>query len=154
LLNEVSSQYPAKMPHETDKNKTLLYYGKNKTLLGFTIILWRTGIFAAIMGYAKERGKLEQLMNKIKSVNNYDEKSLAILVDGHEKYSHTVRILKNKEPETFEALYKVELQEVKEGRKSLKESETEETKQSSFLIYKNALVAALEKTIQATLDSL
>ena len=154
LIIEVSSQYLAKMPLKTDKNKTLLYYGKNKTLLGFTIFLLRTGIFAAIMGYAKERGKLEQLSAKIKTVTGYNEKNLAILVDGHEKYSHTVRILKNKEPETFEELYKVELQQVKEGRKALKESETDETKESNFLVYKDAILSALEKTIQATLSSL
>ncbi|HEX8608144.1 MAG TPA: hypothetical protein VF679_05835 [Pedobacter sp.] len=106
------------------------------------------------MGYAKERGKLEQLSTKIRTINNYDEKSLAILVDSHEKYSHTVRILKNKAPQSFEELYKVELQAVKDARKILKESETDEAKQSNFLIYKDSLVTALEKTIQATVDSL
>ncbi|MBC7568095.1 MAG: hypothetical protein H7223_14150 [Pedobacter sp.] len=106
------------------------------------------------MGYAKERGKLEQLATKMKTINTYDEKNLVILVDGHEKYSHTVRILKNKEPKTFEELYKVELQNVKDGRKALKESETDELRQNNFLVYKNALLTALEKTIQATLDSL
>jgi hypothetical protein len=154
LLIEVSSQYLAKMPHKTDKNKTHLDYGKNKTLLVLSIFLLRTGIFAAIMGYAKERGKLEQLATKIKSVNTYDEKSLKILVDGHEKYSHTVRILKNKEPETFETLYKVELQEVKNGRNAIKESETDELKQTNFLVYKEAIMAAIDKTIEATLNSL
>jgi hypothetical protein len=106
------------------------------------------------MGYAKERGKLEQLSTKIKTINTYDEKSLAILVDVHEKYSHTVRILKNKEPETFEEINKVELQAVKDARKALKETESDEAKQSNFLVYKDALVTALEKTIQATVDSL
>ena len=131
------------MPLKTDKNKTLLYYGKNKTLLGFTIFLLRTGIFAAIMGYAKERGKLEQLLTKIKSVSTYDDKNLTILVDAHEKYSHTVRILKNKEPEMFEPFSKVELQDVKDARKALKESETDELKQSNFELYKAAIVTAL-----------
>jgi hypothetical protein len=106
------------------------------------------------MGYAKERGKLEQLSTKIKTINTYDEKSLAILVDVHEKYSHTVRILKNKDPETFEEINKVELQAVKDARKALKETESDEAKQSNFLVYKDALVTALEKTIQATVDSL
>jgi hypothetical protein len=106
------------------------------------------------MGYAKERGKLEQLLSKIKTVSIYNEKSLAILVDGHEKYSHTVRILKNKEPETFESLYKSELEEVKVSRKALKESDTDETKQTNFIVYQKAIVTALEKTIQATLESL
>lgn len=78
------------------------------------------------MGYAKERGKLEQLLTKIKSVSTYDDKNLTILVDAHEKYSHTVRILKNKEPEMFEPFSKVELQDVKDARKALKESETDE----------------------------
>ena len=106
------------------------------------------------MGYAKERGKLEQLSAKIKAISVYNEKNLAILVDGQEKYSHTVRILKNKEPETFESLYTNELQMVKDGRKAVKESETEEAKQSNFLLYKEALISALDNTIQATLNSL
>ena len=106
------------------------------------------------MGYAKERGKLEQLSAKIKSISAYDEKNLAILIDGQEKYSHTVRILKNKEPETFESLYKNELELVKAGRKAVKESETDESKQSNFVLYKESIATALAKTIQATLDSI
>jgi hypothetical protein len=106
------------------------------------------------MGYAKERGKLEQLLTKIKSVSTYDDKNLTILVDAHEKYSHTVRILKNKEPEMFEPFSKVELQDVKDARKALKESETDELKRSNFELYKAAIVTALEKTVQGTLDSL
>ena len=92
--------------------------------------------------------------NPKKAISVYDEKNLAILVDGQEKYSHTVRILKNKEPETFESLYTNELQMVKDGRKAVKESETEEAKQSNFLLYKEALISALDNTIQATLNSL
>ena len=53
------------------------------------------------MGYAKERGKIEQLSIKIASIDVYNDKNFDILVDTQEKYSHTVRILKNKEPETF-----------------------------------------------------
>lgn len=106
------------------------------------------------MGYAKERGKLEKLLLKIGGIQTYDEKNLAILVDSHEKYSHTVRILKNKEPDTFGDLYKNELQEIKEGKKLVKESETDETRQSNFIIYKEAIVLALEKTINITKASL
>lgn len=109
---------------------------------------------AAIMGYAKERGKLEKLSAKTASINIYDEKSLAILIDIHEQYSHTVRILKNKEPETFGELHKNELQEVKDGKKALRESDSEETRQANFVLYKDAIQHALEKTIKATLASL
>lgn len=102
------------------------------------------------MGYAKERGKLEKILSKIVGINIYDEKSLAILIDGHEKYSHTIRILKNKEPEIFTVQYQNELQEIKEGRKSVKESDSDEARQNNFVSYKDAIVRALEKGIKTT----
>jgi diadenosine tetraphosphate (Ap4A) HIT family hydrolase len=106
------------------------------------------------MGYAKERGKLEQLPAKIAGLDIYNEKNFVILNDIHEKYSHTVRILKNKELETFSELYSKELQEVKAAKKSVKESETDEVRQENFIQYKNIVLSAIEKTIQATIDSL
>jgi hypothetical protein len=106
------------------------------------------------MGYAKERGKLEKLTAKIAGLDVYNEKNFDILNDIHEKYSHTVRILKNKESETFSELYSKELQEVKDGKKSVKESETDEARQHNFIQYKNIILSAIEKTIQATKDSL
>ncbi|MBB6269742.1 pyruvate formate-lyase activating enzyme-like uncharacterized protein [Pedobacter cryoconitis] len=105
------------------------------------------------MGYAKERGKLEKLL-RIVGLNTYDEKSLAALVDTHEKYSHTVRILKNKEPEIFSALYTNELQEVKDSRKALKEADTDEARQTNFIAYKETLLRALENAIKATNETL
>lgn len=106
------------------------------------------------MGYAKERGKLEKLLVRVTGISTYDEKSLANLVDTHEKYSHTVRILKNKEPETFGELYTNELQEVKDGRKAVKESDSDEARQSSFTLYKDTILKALQKTIKATNESI
>jgi len=102
------------------------------------------------MGYAKERGKLEKLLTRLVGVNIYNEKSLAVLHDCHEKYSHTVRILKNKEPEFFTDLYKNELQEVKDGKKAVKEEDAIEDRQNNFLAYKEAITRAIDKTIQAT----
>ena len=65
------------------------------------------------MGYAKERGKLEKLSEKITGLDIYNEKNLTLLGDIHEKYSHTVRILKNKQEATFSDLYRNELEAVK-----------------------------------------
>ncbi len=118
------------------------------------LFFWITGILAAIMGYAKERGKLEKLVLKVVSIADYDEKNVAILVDSQEKYSHTVRILKNKEPETFTSLFQNELEEVKASRKTLKESDTEEARQTNFTGYKTAILNALEKTINTTKETL
>jgi hypothetical protein len=102
------------------------------------------------MGYAKERAKLEKLLKKLDVIHTFDEKNMATLADVHENYSHTVRILKNKAPELFLSLYENELQAVKEGRKAVKESTEEEPRQTNFITYKQAIIKALEGTIQVT----
>jgi len=113
-------------------------------------IFLRTGIFVAIMGYAKERGKLEKLLTKLVGVNIYNEKGLVALNDCHENYSHTVRILKNKEPELFTELYKKELQEVKDAKKTINPEDAIEDRQNKFNAYKDVIVNAIEKTIAKT----
>lgn len=102
------------------------------------------------MGYAKERGKFEKLSAKIAGISIFDEKNLSVLLDCHEKYSHTLRILKNKNPDAFIELYKNELQEIKEAKKTVKESESEQARQDSFIAYRDSIIFALEKTIKTT----
>lgn len=106
------------------------------------------------MGYAKERGKLEKLSTQIVGLENYTEKGFAILADSHDKYSHTLRILKNKNPEIFNELYLNELQTIKDSKKSVKESDTDEARQLAFILYKNSILDALTKTVQAAKDVL
>jgi hypothetical protein len=101
------------------------------------------------MGYAKERGKLEKLATKVKALTNYDEKSVAVITDMYEQYSHTVRILKNKNPETFTALYEKELPEVKIAKNALKASE-EADRQDNFTKYQDSLSTALLSAIALT----
>ena len=103
------------------------------------------------MGYTKERVKLEKLLVKLNGINTYNEKSLEVLFDIQEHYSHTVRILKNKEPEVFTSHYTDELQAIKTSKKALKESETDESKEQSFNAYKEIIITALQQTISATL---
>jgi len=103
------------------------------------------------MGYAKERGKLEKLSAKITGLTIYDDKSLAVITDIYEQYSHTIRILKNKDADTFTELYQNELQQVKELKKALKLSEHDEDRQLNFVKYKDGLSDALVKTIQASM---
>lgn len=104
------------------------------------------------MVYAKERAKLQKLSVKIDGLKIYDEKNLAVITDIYEQYSHTVRILKNKDPERFISLYEQELQQVKAHRKTLKITEAEEDIQPNFLRYRDALLSALTLTIQATVQ--
>ncbi|TJZ53712.1 hypothetical protein FAZ15_16950 [Sphingobacterium olei] len=105
------------------------------------------------MAYTKERKKLEKLVEKITGLQHYDDKSLAIISDIYEQYSHTVRILKNKAPEMFNELYLNELQQVKEFKRILKVGE-EEDRQVNFINYKEALLDALTKTIHAGKDTI
>lgn len=100
------------------------------------------------MAYAKERKKLEKLSEKITGLQNYDGKSLTIITDIYDQYSHTARILKNKDAEIFNELYLNELQQVKECKRLLKVGE-EEDRQVNFVSYKETLSDALAKTIQA-----
>ncbi len=101
------------------------------------------------MGYAKERGKFEKLSTKVSGLTIYDDKSLAIISDAFEQYSHSIRILKNKNPETFTDLYQNELQQVKVVRRELK-ADDEVNRQDNFIKYRDALVAALNNAIKVT----
>lgn len=101
------------------------------------------------MGYAKERGKFETLLSKVISLQIYDNKSLTIINDIFEQYSHSVRILKNKNPEAFNELVQNELQQVKLAKSSLKLSE-EADRQDNFVKFRDALIAALNSAINLT----
>ena len=101
------------------------------------------------MGYAKERGKFEKLSTKVSGLTIYDDKSLAIISDAFEQYSHSIRILKNKNPEAFTDLYQNELQQVKVVRRELK-ADDEVNRQDNFIKYRDALVAALNNAIKVT----
>lgn len=103
------------------------------------------------MGYTKERKKLEKLSEKIIGLQHYDSISLATITDIYEQYSHTVRILKNKDIDTFNSLYLNELQLVKECIRTLKVGE-EEDRQVNFVNYKETLQDAILKTVKAALD--
>ncbi|MGV8878098.1 MAG: hypothetical protein ACOH2A_03600 [Sphingobacteriaceae bacterium] len=102
------------------------------------------------MGYAKERGKLEKLLLKISDLTISDHKNLLVLHESHDDYSHVIRILKNKNPDTFGDLYRNELQEIKEFRKSIKQIDLADDLDKHFNIYKNSIINALEKTIKVT----
>lgn len=104
------------------------------------------------MGYAKERGKLEKLSTKVSGLTNYDEKSLAILTDIYEQYSHTIRILKNKNPEVFNEAYQEVLPQVKLAKNALKVSEPDD-RQDNFTTYKDTLAAALSSAINLTKEA-
>ena len=101
------------------------------------------------MGYAKERGKLEKLATKVSGLKSYDDKALAIITDIFEQYSHSIRILKNKNPDAFTTLYETDLEQVKLVKRALKESE-EADREDNFTKYKETLLAALNNAINLT----
>jgi len=101
------------------------------------------------MGYAKERGILEKLSTKVSGLKIYDDKSLTIITDIFEQYSHSIRILKNKNPEAFNDLYENDLQQVKLVKRSLKVSE-EADRQDSFIKYRDSLLGALNSAVRVT----
>ena len=104
------------------------------------------------MGYAKERGKFEILSTKVEALKIYDDKSLKIITDIFEQYSHSIRILKNKNPEAFTNLFINELEQVKLVRKALKLSE-EADRQDNFIKYRDVLLNALNSSIAVTKET-
>lgn len=76
-----------------------------------------------------------------------------MLIDIHEKYSHIIRILKNKNPDAFIELYKSELQEIKEAKKTVKENDSEDARQDNFNAYRDSIIRALEKNIKTTTEA-
>lgn len=104
------------------------------------------------MGYAKERGKLEKLSTKVSALTIYDDKSLATITDVYEQYSHTVRIMKNKNPDTFTEIYQNELPQVKLVRNALKQSE-EGDRQDNFIKFRDVLSSALNSAISLTKEA-
>lgn len=104
------------------------------------------------MGYAKERGKFEKIAAKISGLTVYDDKNLVIIADVFEQYSHSVRILKNKNPETFTNTFLNELEQVKLAKRALKLSE-EADKQDNFIKYRDVLGHGLQTVIALTNES-
>lgn len=104
------------------------------------------------MGYAKERGKLEKLSTKVSGLSIYDDKSLAIISDVFEQFSHSIRILKNKNPEAFTNLFINELEQVKVVRKALKLSE-EGDRQDNFITYRDVLLMALNNSFSVSKEA-
>ncbi|TDG36143.1 hypothetical protein EZJ43_10400 [Pedobacter changchengzhani] len=101
------------------------------------------------MGYAKERGKFEILATKVGGLTIYDDKSVKIITDIFEQFSHSVRILKNKNPETFTNLFLNELEQVKVVKRALKLSE-EADRQDTFVKYRDILKDGLESAVALT----
>lgn len=101
------------------------------------------------MAFAKEKKKLEKLSEKTIGLQHFDSRNLEIITDIFDQYSHTARILKNKEADLFNELYLNELQQTKEHKKTLKLAEESDDRQTIFLTYKEALINAITKTIQA-----
>lgn len=98
------------------------------------------------MGYAKERVKFEKLATKVSGLQNYDDRNLTVITDIFEQYSHAIRILKNKNPDTFIEQYKNELEEVKLLKRTLKVSD-EADREDNFIKYRDSLLAALNSAI-------
>jgi hypothetical protein len=98
------------------------------------------------MGYAKERGKFEKLSTKVSDLKIYDDKSIKVITDIFEQYSHSVRILKIKNPEAFNTLYQNDLEQVKLAKQASKVSD-EADRQDSFIKYKDALLTSINSAI-------
>lgn len=82
--------------------------------------------------------------------STFDNENLETITDLFNQYSHTTRILKNKDTATFDELYATEFQEIKECKSALRDAEEADC-QIRFIAYKDALLDAITRSIDAIL---
>ena len=104
------------------------------------------------MTFVKEKARLEKLMVPILAVEKYSDTNFETLNESYRTYAEIIRILYLKQPNVFGNLCKYELKEIKERKKNMKESPSGSAMDQHLLAYKNAVVYAIERTLDYIAD--
>lgn len=96
------------------------------------------------MGLNKERERLHQLLERIKSVETFNEENTQILHECYQEYAKIIAILYKKHPNVFGNCYNYDRVEIRGNKKFLKESFNDKAREANFALYKDSLVNATE----------
>ena len=105
------------------------------------------------MSFNKEKEKLKELLSSL-SVDLYNEPEMEILNEGYKEYSTIIKVLYKKQPNIFGNLHKYDLPEIKNNKRYTKESYSEEARQKNFIVYRDSITHAVERTIEYITDYL
>jgi hypothetical protein len=100
------------------------------------------------MIFGKEKIKLEKILASVASVNNADELNMEIINEGYREYAAIIKNLYTKQPNIFGNLYNYDLREIKNNKKFTKESFTNKARQVNFVVYRDSVIHAIERTTE------
>ena len=106
------------------------------------------------MGFNKEKEKLQQLLERIKTAANPDEANTQLLHECYQEYAKVIAVLYRKQPNVFGNCYNYDRVEIRGNKKFLKESFSDKARESNFLIYRDSLINAIERVITYITDFL
>lgn len=99
------------------------------------------------MNYNKEKARLENLLIPIASIEQFNEENFNMVNEAYLEYSKIIRLLYNNRPNVFGNLYNYDLKEIKDNKQFIKKSFTEQAQQTNFLVFKDSIVHAVERTL-------
>jgi len=100
------------------------------------------------MSFNKEKAKLEKLLMSVENVKTVDELNMEIINDSYREYAAIIKALYTKQPNIFGNLYNYDLREIKNNKKFTKESFTNKARQVNFVVYRDSIVQAIERTTE------
>jgi len=106
------------------------------------------------MGFNKERERLQQLLERIKTAANFNEANTQVLHECYQEYAKVIAVLYKKHPNVFGNCYNYDRVEIRGNKKFLKESFSEQARETNFGIYRDSLINSTETAIQYITDFL
>lgn len=100
------------------------------------------------MSIGKEKLKLEKLLQSLTNIDTADDSSMEIVNEGYREYATIIKFLYTRQPNIFGNLYNYELKEIKGNKKFTKESYTPKAKQTNFIVYRDSITSAIERTME------
>ncbi len=110
--------------------------------------------FVFIMTIAKEKIKLKNLLIPLTPIEEYSEADMEILDDCYRQYSTIIKVLFKTYPNVFANLYNHDLREIKDNKKFVKESFSDQARQNNFVVYKESIEQAIDRTLSYIVDYL
>ncbi|SEB18342.1 hypothetical protein [Pedobacter hartonius] len=104
------------------------------------------------MIFSKEKVKLQKISASLAAIQLFNQVSLLVLNDGFVEYAKIIRVLFKMKPNVFANLYNYDLAEIRSHKRAVKEDFADETQQRNFILYKDAVMHAIESANEYITD--
>ncbi len=104
------------------------------------------------MGFNKEKERLQQIIERVKTADTFNEGNTQVIHDCYQEYAKVIAVLYKKHPNVFGNCYNYDRVEIRGNKKFLKESFSEQARDANFLVYRDSLINATETAIEYITD--